>query len=96
MSWFVEHWIASTLLTAYVAVLFYNAYVGNKAATGMGGYYVGNRAMSGADVGISFFATFASTNTYICHEGKGYEYGVSCFTLSLLLILFAWVSCRWF
>ena len=41
MSWFVEHWIASSLLVIYVSVLFHNAYVGNKAATGVGVYYVG-------------------------------------------------------
>ena len=95
MSWFVEHWIASSVLAAYVAALFYNAYLGNKAATGMGGYYVGNREMGGAVVGISFFATFASTNTFIGHAGKGYEYGVVWFTLAVLLIGFAWVSWRW-
>ena len=95
MSWFVEHWIASSVLAAYVAVLFYNAYLGNKAATGMGGYYVGNREMGGAVVGISFFATFASTNTFIGHAGKGYEYGVAWFTLAVLLVGFAWVSWRW-
>ena len=54
MSWFVEHWIASSLLVIYVSVLFYNAYVGNKAATGVGGYYVGNRQLGGTVVGISF------------------------------------------
>ena len=71
MNWFIEHWIASTLLTAYVAMLFYNAYLGNKAASGMGGYYVGNREMGGTVVGISFFATFASTNTFIGACGEG-------------------------
>ncbi len=95
MNWFLEHWIASTVLLAYVLVLFYNAYLGNKAATGMGGYYVGNRQMGGAMVGISFFATFASTNTFIGHAGKGYEYGVAWFTLAVLLVVFTWVSWRW-
>ena len=95
MSWFVEHWIASSLLTIYVSVLFYNAYVGNKAATGVGGYYVGNRQLGGTVVGISFFATFASTNTFIGHAGKGYEYGVAWFTLAVLLIIFSWASWRW-
>ena len=95
MNWFLEHWIASTVLLAYVLVLFHNAYLGNKAATGMGGYYVGNREMGGAVVGISFFATFASTNTFIGHAGKGYEYGVAWFTLAVLLVAFAWVSWRW-
>ena len=95
MTWFVEHWIASTVLLIYVGALFYNAYVGNRAATGMGGYYVGNREMGGTVVGISFFATFASTNTFIGHAGKGYDFGIAWFTLAILLIAFSWVSWRW-
>ena len=92
MNWLIEHWIVSTVLAVYVSVLFYNAYIGNKATTGMGGYYVGNREMGGAVVGISFFATFASTNTFIGHAGKGYEYGVAWFTLALLLICLLYTS----
>ena len=95
MSWFVEHWIASSLLVIYVSVLFHNAYVGNKAATGVGGYYVGNRQLGGTVVGISFFATFASTNTFIGHAGKGYDYGVAWFTMAVLLVIFSWISWRW-
>jgi len=95
MYWFVEHWIASSLLVTYVIMLFHNAYVGNKAATGVGGYYVGNRQLGGTVVGISFFATFASTNTFIGHAGKGYEYGVAWFTMAVLLVIFSWVSWRW-
>ena len=95
MSWFVEHWIASSLLVIYVSMLFYNAYVGNKAATGVGGYYVGNRQLGGTVVGISFFATFASTNTFIGHAGKGYDYGVAWFTMAVLLVIFSWMSWRW-
>jgi Na+/pantothenate symporter len=95
MSWFVEHWIASSLLVIYVSVLFHNAYVGNKAATGVGGYYVGNRQLGGTVVGISFFATFASTNTFIGHAGKGYDYGIAWFTMAVLLVIFSWISWRW-
>ena len=95
MSWFVEHWIASSLLVIYVSVLFHNAYVGNKAATGVGGYYVGNRQLGGTVVGISFFATFASTNTFIGHAGKGYDYGVAWLTMAVLLVIFSWISWRW-
>ena len=95
MSWFVEHWIATSLLVIYVSMLFYNAYVGNKAATGVGGYYVGNRQLGGTVVGISFFATFASTNTFIGHAGKGYDYGVAWFTMAVLLVIFSWMSWRW-
>ena len=61
----------------------------------MAGYYVGNREMNGIVVGISFFATFASTNTYIGHAGKAYDYGVAWFTMAVLLVVFSWISWRW-
>ncbi len=95
MSWYSQHWIALLLLAGYTTALFYNAYLGGKASRGMAGYYVGNREMGGAVVGISFFATFASTNTYIGHAGKAYEYGVAWFTMAILLVLFSWMSWRW-
>ena len=95
MTWITQHWLALGLLAAYTAALLYNAYLGTKASRGMAGYYVGNREMSGVIVGVSFFATFASTNTYIGHAGKAYEYGVAWFTMAILLVLFSWVSWRW-
>jgi Na+/pantothenate symporter len=95
MTWITQHWLALGLLAAYTITLLYNAYLGSQASRGMAGYYVGNREMSGAIVGVSFFATFASTNTYIGHAGKAYEYGVAWFTMAILLVLFSWVSWRW-
>jgi SSS family transporter len=95
MNWMTQHWLALALLTGYTAMLFYNAYLGSQASRGMGGYYVGNREMSGIVVGISFFATFASTNTYIGHAGKAYEYGVAWFSMAILLVVFSWMSWHW-
>jgi SSS family transporter len=95
MTWMAQHWLALALLGAYTGMLFFNAYLGNQASRGMAGYYVGNREMSGIVVGVSFFATFASTNTYIGHAGKAYEYGVAWFTMAVLLVLFSWISWRW-
>ena len=95
MTWMAQHWLALALLGAYTGMLFFNAYLGNQASRGMAGYYVGNREMSGIVVGVSFFATFASTNTYIGHAGKAYEYGVALFTMAVLLVLFSWISWRW-
>ena len=79
----------------YTGVLLYNAYLGNAASRGLSGYMVGNRAMGGVVVGISFFATFASTNSYIGHAGKGYAYGFAWLTMAVLLVIFSWVSWRW-
>ena len=95
MNWMAQHWLALTLLVGYTGALLYNAYLGSQASRGMAGYYVGNREMSGIVVGISFFATFASTNTYIGHAGKAYDYGVAWFTMAILLVVFSWVSWRW-
>ena len=95
MNWMAQHWLALALLVGYTGMLFYNAYLGNKASRGMPGYYVGNREMNGIVVGISFFATFASTNTYIGHAGKAYDYGVAWFTMAALLVVFSWISWRW-
>ena len=87
--WLTNHWLAAVLL------LLYNAYLGNAASRGLSGYMVGNRAMGGVVVGISFFATFASTNSYIGHAGKGYAYGFAWLTMAVLLVIFSWVSWRW-
>ena len=95
MNWVVQHWLALALLAGYTGVLLYNAYLGSKASQGIAGYYVGNRNMSGVVVGISFFATFASTNTYIGHAGKAYEYGVAWFSMAILLVVFSWISWHW-
>lgn len=95
MDWINDHWLAVVFLGLYTLVLMYNAYLGNQASKGLAGYMVGNRAMGGVVVGISFFATFASTNSYIGHAGKGYAYGLPWFTMAILLVLFSWISWRW-
>jgi SSS family transporter len=48
--------------------------------------------MGGVVVGISFFATFASTNSYIGHAGKGYEYGLPWMTMAVMIVLFTYLS----
>jgi SSS family transporter len=92
MNWLSEHWLAAVLLAAYTVVLFYNANVGRRASESLDDYYVGGRSMGGVAVGISFFATFASTNSYIGHTGKGYEYGLPWLTLGVLVIVFTGMS----
>ena len=81
--WLVEHWLAVALFGLYTIALMLNALTGLRASKSMRGFYVGNRNLSGPLIGLSFFATFASTNSYIGHAGKGYEYGLA---LSLIHI----------
>ena len=72
-----------------------NAHAGLRASRSISGYYVGDRNMSGPLIGLSFFATFASTNSYIGHAGKGYEYGLAWMIMPVMLILFTFLSWRW-
>ncbi|MEZ5557367.1 MAG: sodium/solute symporter [Pseudomonadales bacterium] len=90
--WLAEHWLAALLLVVYTALLFYHAGLGRHVSDDMTQYYVGGRDMGGAVVGVSFFATFASTNSYIGHAGKGYDYGLPWLLLAVFIVLFTWLS----
>jgi SSS family transporter len=92
MAWFSEHWLLGVLLVVYTAVLLYHAQVGRRTSHNIRDYYVGGRNLGGVIVGISFFATFASTNSYIGHAGKGYEYGLPWMTMAVFIVLFTYVS----
>ncbi len=86
--------MAVALLLAYTAVLLTNAFAGRRVSTDLEGYYVGGRNLSGLVLGISFFATFASTNSYIGHAGKGYAYGIPWLAMAATLIVFTYLSWR--
>jgi SSS family transporter len=89
-----QHWMALVLLGLYTLILMCNAFFGLRASASVAGYYVGARNMSGPVIGLSFFATFASTNSYIGHAGKGYEYGLAWMAMPIMLIIFTFVSWR--
>jgi SSS family transporter len=91
-AWVRQHWVAAVLFVAYTAMLFHHAWVGRRGTRGVGDYYVGGRNLGGAALGVSFYATFASTNSYVGHAGKGYDYGLPWFTLAILIVLFTWLS----
>ncbi len=92
MAWFGEHWFAAVLLVAYSAVLLHHARIGARSSGSVTDFYVGGRSLGGFVVGVSFFATFASTNSYIGHAGKGYEYGLPWMVMAVFIVLFTWLS----
>ena len=94
MEWLQVHWLACLLLFGYTTILLRNAWIGRQASTDINAYYVGNRSMGGIAIGISFYATFASTNSYIGHAGKSYAYGLPWLTFALALVVFTYFSWR--
>ena len=94
MTWLAEHWFAVALFAAYTAFLVAHARAGMRRGRAVRDFYVGGRSMGGVVIGVSFYATFASTNSYIGHAGKGYEYGVPWLTMAVMLVVMAFVSWR--
>ena len=56
------YWPVHLLLFGYAGLLAYHAWVGNRETRGLADYYVGGRSMGGVVLGLSFFATYSSTN----------------------------------
>ena len=92
LNWVVEHWIAVGLLGVYTLFLFVNAVRGRRQTQSMTDYYVGGRRVSGWVVGVSFCATYASTNSYVGNAGKGYSLGAPWLLFPLFMLLFTWLS----
>ena len=95
MEWLLKHWLLVALLIVYTVFLLTNAYRGAIASEGLTDFFVGGRRMGGVAIGVSFFATFASTNSYIGHAGKAYAYGAPWLLMAAMLVLFSYFSWRW-
>lgn len=93
-SFLTTHWFAILLLAVYSGILLWHAKLGFKRSGNIAGYLVGGRHLGGVIIGISFFATFASTNSYLGLAGKGYSFGAPWLLFPLLMILATFLSWR--
>ena len=93
-SWLGQHWFAVALAIVYTSFLFAHARLGLRAGKTAAGFFIGNRGLGGAVIGVSFYATFASTNSYVGLAGKSYEYGLPWLTMAALRVIFCWRSWR--
>lgn len=60
------------------------------------GYTAGNRSAPGWVCGLSIFATFLSSISYLALPGKSFAANWNAFVFSLSLPLVTWVAVRWF
>ena len=89
------YWIVHLLLLAYTAVLAHHAWSGNRRTHGVSDYFVGGRSMGPIAIGLSFFATYSSTNSFVGFSGQAYDWGVTWFLLIPFVVglsLLAWVA----
>lgn len=95
MDWIRDHWTLLLLLAVYTALLAYHAWTGRRETRGLADFYVGGRSMGGLAVGMSFFATFSSTNSFVGFAGQSYFYGLPWLLLTPFLAFFCLVAWIW-
>lgn len=89
-----EYWMVHSLLVLYTVMLAHHAWTGNKQTKDLADYYVGGRNMGGWVIGLSFFATYASTNSFVGFSGRTYDWGIPWLLFiptAVAFCLFAWV-----
>ncbi len=90
-----EFWLVHSLLLIYTVILAWHAWTGNRETAGLADYYVGGRSMGPVVVGLSFFATYSSTNSFVGFSGQAYDWGVGWLLLVPAVVgfsLFSWVA----
>ncbi len=76
-----EHGFVYALIAAYGVLLVRHALQGREKTRSASDYFVGGRAMGPVVIGLSFFATYSSTNSFVGFSGQAYEWGVTWFLL---------------
>jgi SSS family transporter len=90
-----EYWMVHSLLAGYTIILAHHAWAGNKETKGLADYYVGGRNMGGWVIGLSFFATYASTNSFVGFSGRTYAWGLPWLLFiptAVAFSLFSWIA----
>lgn len=90
-----EYWMVHSLLALYSVMLAHHAWTGKKQTKGLADYYVGGRNMGGWVIGLSFFATYASTNSFVGFSGRTYAWGLPWLLFiptAVAFSLFAWIA----
>ena len=89
------YWMVHALLVLYTVLLAHHAWTGHRQTQGVVDYFVGGRSMGPVAIGLSFFATYSSTNSFVGFSGQAYDWGVTWFILMPFIVgmsLFAWVA----
>ena len=89
MTWIIDHRLALALLAVYTAFIAHHALAGKRSTKTVADYYVGGRSMGGILLGMSFFATYSSTNSFVGFAGQSYAYGAPWMLLAPSAVIFS-------
>lgn len=90
-----EYWLVLSLLLLYTLVLVRHALEGKRETAGLVDYYIGGRRLGGVAIGLSFFATYSSTNSFVGFSGQSYSWGLPWLLLVPVLVALVYVAWKW-
>ncbi len=76
----------------YIGILILFAIRARRRTQDIEDYYVGGRSVPTLLVVLSFYATFVSTNSFVGHSAKSYDFGLSWMIVGLILVLLTLLS----
>lgn len=82
------------VLIVYLLLMVRHAAAGLKRSTNPAEYHVAGRRVPGVLIGLSFYATFLSTNSFVGLTGRSAEFGLGTWLIGLMFVGFAWISWR--
>tara|TARA_B100000029_G_scaffold516272_1_gene628306 strand:- start:8806 stop:10209 length:1404 start_codon:yes stop_codon:yes gene_type:complete len=86
--------IGLVVFSLYIALMFFHAWTGNKRIKNPVDFNVAGRGLPGLVIGLSFYASFMSTNSFLGLAGRSHSWGFSIWGSGILFIVFAWLSWR--
>ena len=93
--WFREHALILVLFVLYTGVLVHHALIGQRRTRDLADFLVGGRSLGGVILGVSFFATYASTNSFIGFAGKAYASGIAWLLIVPTAVILSFVAWAW-
>ncbi len=93
--WLREHALILVLFALYTAALVRHALIGQRRTRDLADFLVGGRSLGGAILGVSFFATYASTNSFIGFAGRAYAFGVAWLLIVPTAVVLSFVAWAW-
>ena len=93
--WLREHALILVLFVLYTGVLVHHALIGQRRTRDLADFLVGGRSLGGVILGVSFFATYASTNSFIGFAGKAYASGIAWLLIVPTVVILSFVAWAW-
>ena len=78
--------VGVVVLVLYIGVMFWHAIQGSKHTHDAAEYHVAGRALSGTVIGLSFYASFMSTNSFVGLAGMSAVWGLGLWGIGAMFV----------